>query len=240
MKVDVIVPIYYINEHFKENVKSWYKAIPIRRLFIGIGDRNADVKKMRDILFQFKPEIIGIYFQFQHTTLGYCMKELIDKVETAWFVYLHDDVKLPPEWFEEISKYIGEADVIESLKYPTCEGYINQANSDRAYSGAQLMNTKIIKEMVSDWEDDFIYTIEDIIIYHRLRLNGYTYKKVPVYHEHQGHEIERTQTRKTMIWWQIEALVKYLPKDEYTINFFYGPFNELTKEYEKEWKKIGE
>lgn len=239
MKVDVIVPIFYINEHFEENVKSWFENIPIRMLYVGIGDREADYKKIRDILFQFQPEIIGIYYQFNNKTLGYCIKELVDKVETDWFVYLHDDVKLSENWFNDMIALREDAVVLESLKEPR-EIFGKQGEVFRAYSGAQIMNTNIIKEIIRDWEDDFIYTLEDIIIFYQLQVRKLKYKKVPVYHEHQGHTIERMVDRKTLMEWQVKGLVKYLPLDDYTLNYFNDSFQEFRYELLQEWKRRNE
>jgi len=211
MKIDVICPIYFINEQFQENVKSWFESIPIRRLWVGIANKQ-NSEKIREILFKFKPELTKIFWHFLYKTLGYCLRDLVSRVETKWFVYLHDDVKLPKSWFGRMYHVVKEKnlDVGESLKKPTKKEFYAQMWNNRAYSGAQLIRTEIAKKYW-DYDDDYVYTSEDLIFQRRVLTNGGKYGKIPVLHEHQGHETERTLPRAEVLLWHAKALMKYLP-----------------------------
>ena len=88
--VDVIIPLLNTSELWKNNLYSFYREIPINRLLIGDGgctdDSIAIVKEFPRV------EILD---QRNYYSQGYCERELIEHVETEWFIYLHADVYLP-------------------------------------------------------------------------------------------------------------------------------------------------
>ena len=155
-KCDIICPIHYLDlDSFKLFIQTWAQNIPIRRLIIGLGNENVELKKF---LFQYcvsEPFSFELIEQFDHKTLGYCLQELINQVETEYFIFLHADVEIPQNWFEKMwaSRVKG---IVESLKAPSFgpDSFI-QASKKRAYSGAQL----ILKESVENlnFGDDFVY-----------------------------------------------------------------------------------
>jgi hypothetical protein len=207
MKVDVFVPIYFLNEYFIGNVRSWFETIPINTLFIGMAN-----KKVRGYIEDAIEDYINRVEIIDHTnfkTLGGCLTDLSKRVKTKWCVFLHDDVKLPGGWFNSMFEYVKDSDVIESIKEPKILEHIKQAQCGRAYSGAQLIRSKMLKYI--DYEDDYVYASEDIIFQARVLMNNHTYTKVPVLHQHQNHNIERTVSREDNLKMHIMALVKYLP-----------------------------
>jgi hypothetical protein len=228
LKVDVVVPIYYINEHFEENVKSWFEAIPINHLFLGIANKDKKVWKEVNKLSYKQIQIIN-HTHFK--TLGGCLVDLSKRVKTKWCVFLHDDVKLPFDWFKDMMEYAIDlkSDVLESLKEPRIIEHINQAQSRRAYSGAQLIRSKMLKYI--DYEDDYVYCTEDLIFQARVLTDRHVYTKVPVLHQHQNHSIERTVSREDNLKMHIMALVKYLPPLEAFQNQIITCLKELNSIY---------
>ena len=207
--IDVICPVYYVDlEVFKKCVSSWYKNIPIRKIYIGIGKENI---KLENFLWTC-PKITMID-QTDYKTLGYCLQELFHWVETEFFIYLHNDVKLTENWFEKMweERVFG---ILESQKDPMSFGIqaYKQAERKRAYSGAQLIYKKAIENL--KWEDDYVYTTEDLIIQKTIIDLGFEYKKVPIYHKHYIQNAKRTQPRETILDWQWKALIKYTQPNE--------------------------
>ena len=112
--IDVIIPLINTNELFEKNLYSFYREIPINRLLIGDGgctDNSIEIVKKF-------PRII-IIEQSKYKSLGYCVKELIEQVETEWFVYLHADVYLPENWYDEMKKHQKDYDWFECYRKMT-------------------------------------------------------------------------------------------------------------------------
>lgn len=228
VKIDVICPIFHVDlESFKIFLETWIQNIPIRKLYIGMGKKN---QELIDLILKYMKKIpIEIIEQYWYKTLGYCLQDLINRVETKYFIYLHSDVEILLNWFDRMweSRVRG---ILESLKDPSFgpEALV-QARKYRAYSGAQL----ILKECVEylNWEDDFIYASEDIILKNLVLRRGYTYVKTPIYHKHYRMLAKRTQPREIILEWQFKAILKYSEPTHQLINYIRGILNTLHKQY---------
>lgn len=181
--VDVIIPIINTNELFEKNLISIYREIPINRLIIGNGGSTDD---SLDILKKFpRVEIID---QTKHITLGYCIAELISLVRTDWFIYLHSDVYLPENWYNEMKKNKNNYDWFESnsrittlIKYDPGNKY-----AERAYSGGQMGRKEAFKKIIPKIDDDYLYRNEDIILKELIKQEGFKYGRVlETYYYHQ-------------------------------------------------------
>jgi len=181
--IDVIIPIINTNELFEKNLISIYREIPVNRLIIGNGGSTDD---SLDILKKFpRVEIID---QAKHITLGYCIAELISLVETDWFIYLHSDVFLPENWYNEMKKNKDNYDWFESdRRITTLINYdAGIKHTKRAYSGAQMGKKVIFKGIVPKIDDDYLYRNEDIIFKELIEQEGFKYGRVlETYHYHQ-------------------------------------------------------
>jgi len=227
-EIDIICPVHFVDlDIFKNFLDTWFFNIPIRKLIIGIGKENQELKKLLDYYFTHDCIIME---QHTYKTLGYCLQELIDQVETEYFIFLHADVEIPQEWFEQmwISRVKG---ILESLKAPSFgpESFI-QASKKRAYSGAQL----ILKESVENlnFDDDFIYTNEDIIIQNIVQNRGFSYIKTPIFHHHHKKYRKRTQPRKTILQWQWKGIIKYAFPSSNLMRYVKGIVKMLSQDYE--------
>ena len=182
-EIDVIIPIINTNELFEKNLNSIYREIPVNRLIIGDGGSTDD---SLDILKKFpRVEIID---QTKNKTLGYCIAELISLVETDWFIYLHSDVYLPENWYDEMKKKKDRFDWYESdrrittlIDYKPGNKYIK-----RAYSGGQMGKKEAFKEITPKIKDDYLYRNEDIIFKELIKQEGFKYGRVlETYYYHQ-------------------------------------------------------
>jgi len=220
--VDVIIPVIHTNELWETNLVSIYREIPVHRLLIGDGgciDDSIETAK--------KFPRVEIFDHRNFTTLGYSLRKLIEAVQTEWFVYLHSDVYLPPNWFEEMREHQEEFDWFECRQRITALIEYEFEKPDRALSGAQMGRAKSLQQVVSKIEDDFLYRNEDIILARLIEKKGYKYGYAEdMFHYHQvmykqspwlrkiksiGFKVElgrEEEVRACMM--QIKGLVKYL------------------------------
>lgn len=227
--IDVIIPLLNTNGLFETNLYSFYKEIPINRLLIGDGGCTDD---SIDIVKKF-PRVI-IYNQKEFKTLGYRIQELIKKVSTNWFIYLHSDVFLPEGWYDEMVKHQNDYDWYECFRKITILVEYDahgQNIAKRPYSGSQMGKTEAFKNIKVD--DDYLYRNEDIIFRELVEKQGFSYGRISnTFHYHQAMN-RRGETepnfknvsieRETNKEWEIETynmqargIIKYLePKKEF-------------------------
>jgi len=182
--VDVVIPLLTVNEVFPANLCSYYREIPIRRLLIGDGGCS---EATLAILGAFpRVEVIP---QQENRTLGYCLRQLIERVETEWFVYLHADVYLPEGWFDAMARHQSEYDWFEchrrktvQLDYPD----VRQNRADRPYSGSQMGKKDAFLRFLERIEDDYLYRNEDLVLQDLVEQHGGRYGRVrDTFHYHQ-------------------------------------------------------
>ena len=255
--IDVIIPIINTNELFENNINSIYREIPVNRLIIGNGGSTDDSLK---ILKKFpRVEIID---QTKNETLGYCIAELISLVETDWFIYLHSDVYLPENWYNEMKKNKGKYDWFESdNRITTLVNYdAGIKYTKRSYSGGQMGKKDIFKGIIPKINDDYLYRNEDIIFKELIEQEGFKYGRVletHYYHQvmNKKGENEPEFERVDIRWFrdkqwkidtflkQVKGIIKYSRPKPYLINDVNIPLKILIK-YDalnivefKEWVK---
>jgi hypothetical protein len=233
--VDVIIPIMNTNELWESNLFSFYKEIPINNLIIGdAGSTDESIYIARKF-----PRVTVI--EHKHlNTLGGALKDLISRVETDWFVYLHADVYLSAGWYDNMSIYKNDYDWFESPhKIVTCIEFWNRKDNDfhRPYSGAQMGKKTIFENVLPIIEDDYLYRNEDIIFMELVKNAGGKYgvasNKAFLYHQVMNKrgekepkfasiKIDRIQDKdweiKTLDM-QVKGIIKYLsPKNNSLIS----------------------
>jgi len=182
--VDVIVPVMHANELWRRNLQSAYREIPIKRLLISDG---GSIDDSIDIAREFPRVTVMDHRTF--VSLGYCLRKLIEAVETEWFVYLHSDVFLAPGWFEGMLAERGRLDWFESrqhtlilAEYP----HHYEKGVPRAFSGAQMGRRKAFDQVLPAIDDDYLYRNEDIILAHLVERQGFRYGRADgalIFHE---------------------------------------------------------
>jgi hypothetical protein len=238
--VDVIIPIINTNGLFKRNLLSFYKEIPIRNLFIGDGGCDDDsLLILRDF-----PRVKIIDCR-EDKTLGYCIKRLIELVDTEFFIYLHSDAFLPAGWFDSMRVHTGEFDWFECRAYPTILAvYIDhyEDTAKRAFSGSQMGRSALLKNAVIRIEDDYLYRNEDIVIRELVEKQGGRYGRVKdtfYYHEQilnpdtiESINIKKKYDREKetrMLIWQIKGILKYTKLKPYLLKILVACFIRLIK-----------
>ena len=230
-KIDVICPTFHVDlDSFKLFIQTWAQNIPIRRLIVGIGKENQELEELLNLSFAKEDFSLMQVDQTKYKTLGYCLQELINQVETEYFIFLHADVEIPQNWFEKMwaSRVKG---IVESLKAPSFgpDSFI-QASKKRAYSGAQLIFKESVKNL--NFDDDFIYCNEDQILQNIVLNRGFSYIKIPIYHKHHKKYRKRTQPRKTILEWQWKGIIKYAYPTSNLMNYVKGIVRMLSRDYE--------
>ena len=255
--IDVIIPIINTNELFENNLNSIYREIPVNRLIIGNGGSTDDSLK---ILKKFpRVEIID---QTKNETLGYCIAELISLVETDWFIYLHSDVYIPENWYEEMKKNQNKYDWFESdNRITTLINYdAGIKYTKRPYSGGQMGKKDIFKRIIPKINDDYLYRNEDLIFKELIEQEGFKYGRVletHYYHQvmNKKGENEPEFEKVDLIWFrdkqwkidtflkQVKGIIKYSRPKPYLITEVNIPlkilikYNALNIDEFKEWVK---
>ena len=191
MKIDVIIPLKSTSTNTLGNIKKFSSFKECEKIIIGdAGISKNMVEELKKI-----PNLILID-QKNLISQGGSIKELISKVTTEYFVYLHSDVKLPNDWFQIMDEQMNKYDFAEChrkyhydiLDNPTDN---RKGKKFRALSGSQMGNTKFVKEAIKDIDDDYLFRYEDQVIAEKVRLNQGRYGIVSeTYHIHEVTEKE--------------------------------------------------
>lgn len=255
--VDVIIPIIHTNELWEENLKSIYREIPVNRLLISDGgciDNSIDIAK------EF-PRVI-IYDHKKFISLGYCIRKLIEEVETDWFVYPHSDVYLPSGWFDVMSKYKNKYDWYGCPMRHTVMVEYNNDYGKRPWAGVQMGRKKAFEQRLEKIDDDYIYRQEDFVWRRIIEDGGFKEGFVDeTFHYHQtmhkpspsARQVKEVQIKVQMSreeeirTWnsQVRGIIKYLQPDSKWVieEVDYGVFhlmelNELKWSEFRRWVKI--
>lgn len=226
--VDVIIPAKHANALWKSNLYNYYAQIPIARLLIGDGGMPEEA---REIAASFPRA--HILDQRDRLSLGYCIRELIERVETEWFVYLHDDVCLPDGWFDAMIQHQDELDWFECERRKSLlVHYVDarQNAADRPYSGSQMGRRQAFDPFLDKIDDDYLFRNEDLVLHSLIERYGGRYGRIrDTYHCHQvvrhdgrldpdvvGATVERVihPEREQRTWnTQARGIIKYTDPD---------------------------
>lgn len=243
-KYDVMVTTFFVDwTHFSTNIKSWFKELPIRKLYFGCSNPDESYHKpLKEFLSQYKE--VEYVDQRGMKTLGMCIADLMKRCTTEWFIYLHNDVFLTRHIFlvmeAEIDDDIGiiESDRVQyTAKTPKLppNHYPYYYFRERAFSGFQLIRKKAIESILNKIEDDFVYRNEDIIFENTVKNAGYKYLKSFAMHIHtcskvtqqwtpQGKVLIPRKARAIAFDMQIKGIVKYCTPDLVTIKAWKAAF----------------
>jgi len=242
--VDVIIPTINTNIFFENNLYSYYKEIPINRLLIGDGgctDNTIEIVK--------KFPRVKIIDQRKYNSLGRCITELMSLVITEWFIYLHSDVYLPKNWYDDMKKYQNKYDFYETDRRNVFVLEFNPVimkNKKRAFSGSQMCRKKAFKNIILKIEDDYLYRNEDIIFSELIKAEGFKYSRIfDTFHYHEAVTGEGRKEQNQRINgitvqqdhdinneiittdWQATGIIKYLQPKPYLISRVNGPILKL-------------
>ena len=174
---DIVMPLKNTNAFFQQNLNSIYKNIPVKRLLI--GDAGCEDNSL-DVVKSFPR--VEIFDHKHFKTSGVCVADLILKVNTKHFFYLHADIYISnsdcvtsllekrgqAEWLEGFRSHLT---IIESVPQ-------NYFTDERSYSGMQLGSAAKLKEAVKGIHDGDLQRNEDIVIAELVKKNGGSFLKV--------------------------------------------------------------
>lgn len=224
--VDVIIPIIHTNELWRANLLSIYREVPVNRLIISDGgciDNSIEVAK------EF-PRVVVLDHR-DYVSLGYCLRKLIEEVETEWFIYLHSDVYLPDAWFDGMKKHQQEYDwfgcpqeITVMIEYKNVD---KMGNERRPYAGSQMGKKAAFMAGLPRIDDDYVYRQEDLVLVDLVERSGFRHGWIEdTFHYHQvmhkdspwARKLNRVQVevawsadeKKRQAETQLKGLVKYL------------------------------
>jgi hypothetical protein len=179
--VDVIVPVIHTNELWRTNLLSFYREIPIHKLFIGDGgciDNSIEVVK------QFPR--VEVQDHRAYKSLGYSLRKLIEGVEADWFIYVHSDVYLPPGWFDTMQAHQAEYDWFGCPMKHTVMVQYEIPEEVRPYAGSQMGRKSAFMPRVGTIDDDYVYRQEDFVLVDVVEKAGFKHGKIEdTFHYHQ-------------------------------------------------------
>lgn len=244
--VDVVIPVYHTNELWRANLISIYRDVPVRRLLISDGgciDDSINIAK------EFPR--VEIFDHRQFKSLGKCIAELIKEVTSEWFIYLHSDVYLPVDWFDNMVKHQWQYDWFGCPMNITVMVNYRLQEPNRPYAGSQMGRRAAFFPAVEQIDDDFIYRQEDFVFKRIVERNGFKEGKVEdTFHYHQvmfrpsrGYDLQveavdlklkvNEAEKKRANLMQVYGLIKYLePSSQWLVELFtFNAFLALDSRY---------
>lgn len=232
--VDVIIPILHSTPFWEQNLKSYYREIPINRLIIGDAgaiDGSVEIAKTFP-----RVEVLN---HSEVKTLAKSLSFLISEVQTDYFVYLQSDTLLPNGWFESMWSMRNEFDWFgcPERSVLALTGPVNDYSGKRPLAGTQFGRTAAFEGLESAIQDDFGYRQEDFILEQFVRDRGFrSGANNEVFHFHQisdrvttGRKLELESFKLTfasdddesrVVETQIWGLIKYCkPNNEMALRF---------------------
>jgi glycosyltransferase involved in cell wall biosynthesis len=161
--IDVIIPVIHTNELWEKNLISIYREVPVHRLLISDGgckDNSIEIVK--------RFPRVTVLDHRAYKSLGYCLRLLIEAVETEWFIYVHSDVYLPDGWFDAMRAHQPQYDwfgcpqrVTVQIEYTNRDALFDEV---RPYAGSQMGKTAAFIDNIKRIDDDFVYRQEDFVM----------------------------------------------------------------------------
>ena len=181
-RFDVIVPVLHSNDLWRENLKSYFREIPINRILLGDAgciDQTVSIAK------EFPR--VQVIDHSHLKTLGSSIADLISRVSTDKFIYLQSDVYLPEAWLNPVSRALVDADWVSTpQQIVVMIDYLLDYQGIRPMSGAQ-MGRKRVFEGIDDYiDDDFVYRNEEYVLSNFvIRSGGKSVHSSEGFHFHQ-------------------------------------------------------
>jgi len=248
--VDVLIPVIHTNELWKVNLLSFYREVPIHKLFIGDGgciDNSMEIAK------EFPR--VQVLDHRSYKSLGYSIRGLMEAVETDWFIYIHSDAYLPPGWFDVMKKNQADYDWFGCPMQHTVLVEYNMDYGNRPWAGSQMGRKKAFDGGLNRIDDDYVYRQEDFVFADIVQSAGYKEGKVDeTFHYHQtiykpspwarkvrsvNFDLEispQEEVRAAMM--QVKGLIKYLGPDPQFVSGIVVNVDRLQELGEMDWEEF--
>jgi uncharacterized protein Smg (DUF494 family) len=161
--IDVCIPVIHTNELWEKNLISIYRDVPVNRLLISDGGC-----KDNSIAIAQKFPRVTVLDHRAYKSLGYCLRKLVEAVETEWFIYVHSDVYLPDGWFDAMRAHQPKYDwfgcpqrITVQVEYPNVDKMFDEV---RPYAGSQMGKRAAFIDNIQKIDDDYVYRQEDYVM----------------------------------------------------------------------------
>lgn len=251
--VDIIIPVMHTNELWEANLRSFYREVPVKRLYIGDG---GCIDNSIEIVRRFPRVTVLDHRSF--TSLGYSIRKLIEAVESEWFIYMHSDVFLPPGWFDAMRGHQSHYDWFGCPMRHTILVEYDLDYRDRPWAGTQMGRKAVFEKHLDTVDDDYVYRQEDFVFAEIARRGGGREGKVSdTFHYHQtmrrptrwGRKVTSVRVdvelapdeRVRQSTMEFKGTVKYLsPTIPWAVNEMQGSVIELLEMGAMSWREIRE
>ena len=227
--VDVIVPVVHTNELWRANLLSFYREVPIHKLWIADGGCIDDSIEIAEGFPR-----VEVLDHHEYKSLGYSIRKMIEAVEMDWFIYVHSDAYLPPGWFDVMEAHQSEYEWFGCPMQHTVMVEYDNDYGVRPWAGSQMGLKRAFDTGLDHIDDDYVYRQEDFVFADIVKKAGFREGKVAeTFHYHQTiHkpspwmrkvksvafelEISPEEEIRTSLM-QVKGLVKYLDPDPYHV-----------------------
>jgi glycosyltransferase involved in cell wall biosynthesis len=201
--IDVIIRTKNSEELLKECIEAVLTEIPIRRLIIvdaGSTDRTNEIaSSFNKVEFYPCPDM----------NLGQATKYGLSLAQTDWVAIIDSDVILRKGWFENLKKYMQEADAIEGCRI---DHYSFTVKRETIPSIGWLGHTLIKKGPILHMNLDTQFG-EDTIVKFNFDKEGKIWKKIPNSVADHYTKLDNTRHSRTGMTFRPEPQVISVPKD---------------------------
>jgi glycosyltransferase involved in cell wall biosynthesis len=202
--IDVIIRTKNSQQFLRECLEAVLAEIPIRRIIIvdaGSTDRTKEIAISYDkVEFYSKPDL----------NLGEATKYGISMAQTEWVAIIDSDIVLRKGWFENLKKFMNEADVVEGCRIDHFLFNV-QIDTTKSTSG-RLGHTLLKKEPILRMDLDTQFG-EDTVVKFNFDKEGKKWKKVPNFLADHYTRIDNTKHKRTGVLFRPEPQVISIPKD---------------------------
>jgi hypothetical protein len=181
--IEIIIPVIHTNELWRANLTSIYREVPVRRLLISDGGCKDDSIEIAKAFPR-----VEILDHTKYVSLGYCLRKLIEAVESKWFAYLHSDVYLPPGWFDAMLAHQKEYDWFGCPQRITAlVEYVDSMEGEvRPHAGSQMGRKAAFLPGLQEIDDDYVYRQEELVLCNIVEKHGFKTSNVEdTFHFHQ-------------------------------------------------------
>ncbi len=190
-------------EYLNECLESILAEIPVRRIILvdgGSTDHTKDIALKNDkVDFHVKPDM----------NLGQVTQFAFSKAQTEWVAVIDSDIVLQKGWFDNMKKYMGDADAVEGGRI---DHYSFKVQRDATKSNyGRFGQTLLKKEPVMHMSLDLPFG-EDAVIKFNFDKERRTWKKVPNYLANHYTKIDDTKHSRTGLVFRPQPHIIYIPK----------------------------
>jgi hypothetical protein len=181
-QIDVIIPLLHSNQLWEQNLKTYYREIPIGKLIVGdAGCIDGSLEVLKNF-----PRV-EILDHRKIATLGKSLALMIKEVTTPEFAYLQSDVALPPGWLSRMREDLLKYQWVGSpMHLCVLADYRNDFRAVRPLAGAQLGKAAAFSGFEEYIDDDYVYRQEDFVLANFVIEKGFKVgNSSQTYHLHQ-------------------------------------------------------